>query len=244
MRSLISTLLNITEDEILEVKVPNPIQHSDALSAKITVLDLRLHLNNNRYLNIEMQVRRFICWTNRTLVYSCRQITEQSNADGFDYENLEPVIHIAIMNYSLFEDHRRFFSKYELQDEEGYRYSDKIQFYVMDLRAIADATEEERKQGLVEWAEAFTAQSWDQIQRIENKGVKEAMEQMRIIMSKPDQRQIIWERRRAQLDFESQMKSERKEGRIDDARRMKAKGYVVAEITDITGLSAEEIEKI
>jgi len=213
--ALVSTLLNIPEKEIKGITVMNPIQFSDAFDASQTVLDLRLHLVNGLYLNIEMQVRRFSEWTNRTIVYSCRQIIDQSNREGFGYSNLEPVIHIAIMNHTLFEDHRRFFAKYELMDETGYRYSDKLQFLVMDLKAISEATEEERKQGLVEWARAFTAMDWEQIRKIENAGVREAVKQMQTVMSTPEQRQMIWSRRLAQLDRDSQLTSARAEGRTE-----------------------------
>ena len=127
-KALVSTLLNIPEKEISEITVINPMQFSDSFDAMQTVLDLRMHLVSGAYLNIEMQVKRFSEWTNRTVVYSCRQITDQSNNEGFKYGDLEPVIHIAIMNNTLFENHKRFFAKYEVMDEEGYRYTDKLQF--------------------------------------------------------------------------------------------------------------------
>ena len=223
---LVSALLNISESEIQEIRVMNPMQYSDAMDAKLTVLDLRLHLNNDSYLNIEMQVKRFQEWLNRTVVYTCRQVTEQSNAEGFNYSKLEPVIHVAILDHTLFEDHKRFFAKYELKDEEGYRYTDKIQFYVMDLKAIADADEQERKRGLVEWAEAFNAKDWEQIGRINNPGVKEAAKQMQTIMSTPEQRQMIWSRRMAQMDYDTQMDSARKEGWAEGLKKGQAEGLL------------------
>ena len=211
-KALVSVLLNIPEEEISEITVLNPMQRSDAFDAKETVLDLRLHLVSGIYLNIEMQVKRFPEWTNRTVVYSCRQITEQSNAEDFKYKALEPVIHIAIMNHTLFPDHKRFFTKYEIMDSEGYLYTDKLQFLVMDLKAISEASEEEKQRGLVEWAEAFTAKDWEQLQCIENPGVKEATKQMQAVMSNEQQRQMIWSRRLAQMDHDSLIDSAKEEG--------------------------------
>ena len=224
LRSLLSALLNIPETEMKSIQILNPMQHAETVDAKLTVLDLRLHLNDNTYLNIEMQVRRFHEWLNRTLVYSCRQITEQANVEGFSYSRLEPVIHIAILDHTLFENHKRFFTKYQLQDEEGYSYTDKLQFYVMDLKAIAEADETERKRGLVEWAEAFTARNWEQIRKIKNLGVKEAANQMQTIMGSAEQRQMIWSRRMAQLDYESMMSSARKEGLAAGREEGRAEG--------------------
>ena len=219
-RALVSALLNIPEQEIGEITVLNPMQFSDAFDAMQTVLDLRMHLVSGAYLNVEMQVKRFAEWTNRTVVYTCRQITDQSNADSFRYDNLEPVIHVAIMNHTLFEDHKRFFSRYEVMDEEGYRYTDKLQFLVMDLKAIADASEEDRKRGLVAWAEAFSARDWEQLWKIDNPGVKEAAKQMQTAMSNQQQRQFIWSRRLAQMDHDSQMASAMAEGEIKGENKL------------------------
>ena len=41
LRSLVSTLLNIPEPEMKEIRVLNPMQHAEAISAKLTVLDSR-----------------------------------------------------------------------------------------------------------------------------------------------------------------------------------------------------------
>ena len=80
------------------------------------------------------------------------------------------------MDYTLFPEHRRFFTKYVLQDDEGYRFSDKLQFYVMDLTAKEEAEEDEKANGLVDWAEAFTANSWEKVGQINNPGGNEARE--------------------------------------------------------------------
>lgn len=66
---------------------------------------------------------------------------------------------------------------------------------VVKLKAIEEATEEQRKQGLVEWADAFTAQNWEQVQKLNNPAIKEAVKQMRTIMNTPEQRQIVWNRK-------------------------------------------------
>ena len=175
LRSLLSCLLNIPEAEMRKIEILNPMQYTEAIDTKLTVLDLKLHLNGEKYILIEMQVRKFINWTNRTLAYSCRQIADQIKGKQFEYERIQPVILIAIMDNTLFPDHKRFLSKYLLRDEEGYVYSDKLQYIVMDLTAVEKASREEKEQGLVEWADAFRADSWDSAKRIENEGVKEAM---------------------------------------------------------------------
>ena len=248
LRGLVSSLLGIPEEVIVDIEILNPMQYMEAKESKLTVLDLKIHLNGDRYLNIEMQVRRFSFWANRTVVYSCRQITEQSNKEGFSYGNLEPVIHIGIMDHTLFPDHKRFFARYELKDEEGYPYTDKLQFYVMDLTAVDGATDKEKKQKLVEWANAFRATSWSEIEEINNSAIKEATKQMRVIMSTPDQRQIVWNRKLAEIDYRSQITEEReqgaREGTMDTLRRLVQKGRIsVAEAAEDAGMTVKEFKE-
>ncbi len=226
LRSLLSCLLNIPEAEMREIEILNPMQYTEAIDTKLTVLDLKLHLNGEKYILIEMQVRKFINWTNRTLAYSCRQIADQIKGKQFEYERIQPVILIAIMDNTLFPDHKRFLSKYLLRDEEGYVYSDKLQYIVMDLTAVDEASREEKEQGLVEWADAFRADSWDSAKRIENEGVKEAMKTMSMIMATPSERDLIWDRRMAIWDYNSSLsgakKAGREEGRKEGENRLNA----------------------
>ena len=116
------------------------------------------------------------------------------------------------MDHTLFPDHKRFITKYELKDEEGYQYTDKLQFIVMDLTAIKDATESDKKQGLVEWAEAFTAKNWDSVEQIENEGVKEARKTMELIMATPTERQLLMDRELAELDRQAWLEDALAEG--------------------------------
>ena len=55
---------------------------------------MKVHLNDQKYILVEMQVRKFENWTNRTVVYTCRQVADQANGD-FDYGKLEPVVQIS-----------------------------------------------------------------------------------------------------------------------------------------------------
>ena len=225
LKSLLSSLLNIPMSEILDIKVLNPLQYNESFDTKTTILDLKVHLNEDRYVLIEMQVRRFEEWTNRSLLYGCRQIDEQSRGRDFTYEGLQPVIQISIMDHTLFPDHRRFFAKYEIRDNEGYPYTDKLSFYVLDLTAVEDATEEEKKQGLVDWASAFNAENWEEVNQIDNEGVQEAKKSMERIMSDSYRRQQLWDRKLAEMDYRSQMSSAEKRGIEIGEKRGEKRGW-------------------
>ena len=76
LKGLLSALLNLPEPDILSVEVLNPMQYSDVIDSMLTVLDIKAHLNEDTYVLVEIQVRRFEHWTNRTLTYVCRQVAD------------------------------------------------------------------------------------------------------------------------------------------------------------------------
>ena len=83
---------------------------------------------------------------------------------------------------------------------------------MLDLTAIQEAGEEAKQNGLVDWARAFSANDWKTVEEIDNQGVKEARETMQTIMSSPEQRQRILDRRKAQLDEKSLLEEAEERG--------------------------------
>ena len=157
------------------------------------------------------------------------------------------------MNYSLFPEHKRFFAKYTPRDEEGFEYTNKLRFYVLDLTQIGAATDEQKRQGLVEWARAFRANSWAEVNEIDNSGVKEAAKTMQVIMTNPTEREMIRMRQDAEIDRRTEINSaerrgERRggrmgisQGKIEMARSMKRDGVDSFFISKYSGLTMEEI---
>ena len=161
------------------------------------------------------------------------------------------------MKYSLFPERRRFYTEYKLQDDEQQELTDKLKFYVLDLTAVDLATETDQTNGLVEWAKAFNAKNWEAVNQIDRKGIKEAANTMEVIMATPSQRQKIWERKLALMDYNTEIYSAREEGKAEGkaegraegrdeekiriAEQMKKKGISNQVIAEITGMSLKEI---
>ena len=213
LKSFLSSLLDIPEDEMLKTDILNPMQYEEEFNMNLSVLDLRLHLNRGKSLLIEIQIRKLLNQTDRTLAYACRQLADQDKGTGFSYGNLQPVIQIAIMDHTLFPDHQKFFAKYLLKDEGGYVYSKKLQFFVLDLTAVKLASDAEKERGLAAWANALKAEGWDELDKIENKEVKGAAKTMEFILSDPAKRELIQTRSMTELDQRSILLAERKEAR-------------------------------
>lgn len=251
LKDLLSVLLGIPAAEIRTIEILNPMQYNDSIQTKPTILDLKVHLNQESFILVEMQVRNFKFWTNRTLIYACRQIDEQTKGKDA-YESLQPVVQISIMKYPLFPERRKFYTEYRIQDDAGKVLTDKMRFYVLDLSSVDAANEAEREQGLVQWAQAFNAEDWNVFKDIDRNGIREAANTMAMIMSNPTERQLLWERKMAMMDYNTEIISARmtgleegrEEGKIEIARNMKIRGMANDIIAQLTGLSEKEIAKL
>ena len=83
------------------------------------------------------------------------------------YRDMLDVTHIGILNFHLFDESEGFYANYYLQNPKtGKVFSDKLRICVLDLKRIELATEEDIESGLVYWARAFRARTWEEIQRL------------------------------------------------------------------------------
>ena len=94
-----------------------------------------------------MQNRYQNDWTERSLFYNCRMFT-----DGFyhgqSYGELEPCIHIGILDFNLMRS-QGFYHHIKLLDiKTGEEYNDKLQFHVVQLKKLENAAKEEKEMEL------------------------------------------------------------------------------------------------
>lgn len=69
-------LLGLKEDEIADLKVTDPFEEGESEQEKEGILDVKIYLNNNKKINIEMQNRYQNDWTERSLfiIAGCLQM--------------------------------------------------------------------------------------------------------------------------------------------------------------------------
>lgn len=161
---LIAALLHIKRSDIVTVEILNPIILGEDIGKKDIVLDLRILLNNNSIINLEMQVNNEGNWDDRSLYYLSKNLVL---AVGEDYTELKPVIQIGILNFNYPDDNTEFYQKYILMNRKTHRiFSDKVGIHVLCLPQIENATEEDRQSGLYEWAKVFKATTWEELRAL------------------------------------------------------------------------------
>ncbi len=168
LKGLLSALLDIPTKEIISVTILNPIKLGDAIDEKTIVLDLNILLNNNRVLNLEMQVANEGNWSNRSLYYLCKNFAQLKR--GKSYNDLLPVMHIGILDFSPFPDNKQFYSEYLLREtKSNYIYSDKLSIRMLNLTQIENVTDNERASSLYQWAKLFKSTTWEELRMLAKK---------------------------------------------------------------------------
>ena len=125
LKALIAALLYLKKESIHDVAITNPIELGAAIPDKDFILDIRVNLNNEQLIDLEMQMSNEYNWPERSISYAARSF-DQLNS-GEEYKEVLPVHSIGFLNFTLFEDQPEFFATYELRNKKtGHLYSSKF----------------------------------------------------------------------------------------------------------------------
>lgn len=195
LKGLICALKGLNSDEVSGVELMNQIDYNEA--GKEVILDVKVTLNNSEIINVELQIYYDSDWIKRSILYLCRAY--DSIGDGDDYSLLKPTTHIGIMGYDLFPERPGFYAKYLLSDIRTHEvYSPIFGINVLSLRRINLATEEDKKSGLVDWAQFFLATTWEEVQTLarDREALQAVAETMYNVNTDEKQRAIFEARRK------------------------------------------------
>jgi predicted transposase/invertase (TIGR01784 family) len=164
-------------------------------------------------------------------------------ARGDKYDVLRRSISIIIADFALFDDdvpqHR--FMYYDMNTQT--LLSDITELNYLELPKTPEADDGTK---VYQWMRLFGAREEEEMQTIAQESPVLQKTVMKIIeMSEDEKAQRIAEAEEEQrIREESLYDTGLEKGRLEDARRMKEKGYAAEEIMDITGISLSEIQKL
>jgi predicted transposase/invertase (TIGR01784 family) len=183
LNHLLCALLHLKPEEIIDTQILNPYMVGHVVRDKTCILDIRILLNRNRIVNLEMQVVNEQNWRDRSVFYLCRVHDQLSKGD--DYKDAQPTVHIGIIAFDLDfapEDNtNEFYAEHVLMNKRTKKiYSSKIGLNVLNLSHIEDATQEDRDTGLYNWAKLFSATTWEELKNMaeESKIYADAAEEL------------------------------------------------------------------
>jgi len=231
LKGLVCALKGLDPSLVKEVTLMNPIDYSEYAQKEI-ILDVKVLLNSNEILDIELQLYYDKDWEKRSLLYLCRSF--DSLPSGEEYRNIKPTTLIAIMDNPLFPEHPEFYSHYQLLNVSTHEpYSSLISLNVLYLNRTDLASQSDYDNGLVYWAKLFKATTWEDLKSLVN--VKnEFKEVVRIMYSSnliQSQEKTLFEAHQRYLTEQASLRRQMEDIRDEleavrtEAEKARAEGY-------------------
>ncbi len=162
LRGLLCALLRLDYDNIKSVEITNPIVLGEKITDKYVILDIKLILNNDTIINIEMQVENLGDWPERSLTYLCKNYDQLKS--GEDYIDVKRVIQIGILDFTPEGFPEELYLDYYLANAKTkHIYSDKVSILVLQLNQLGKKEDEDKMPDLYYWAQLFRAETWEEI---------------------------------------------------------------------------------
>ena len=214
VKGFLMALLNLKEYEIKKIEITDPFTLGENNEEKEGILDIKLVLNQNRKINVEMQNTYQDDWTERSLFYNCRMFTDGFQK-GHPYGELPPCIHVGILNFNQMIS-PNYYHKFCLMDEKTKEiYSRKFQFHMLELKKLKYAKEKQKRKPLYQWAKLIAAQTWEELEQESkgNKYMERALEEMIKISQDEMERYLYLREEMAESDRVSQIQRAQRIGR-------------------------------
>ena len=234
LRGLIASLLHLDPNSIKKLTIQNPINLAEDISSKDFVMDIKVLMNDNSLINLEMQVNNQHNWIERSLSYLCRTFDHLYR--GQDYEEALPVHHIGFLDFSLFPDDPEFYATYQMLNIKNHRlYSSKFSLSVVDLTQTKLATEEDKFYGINHWARLFKSKTWEELKMLAKDN--EYLESAANSLFEANADRIVQERCRARRE------AERRERTLErDIKLLKDENTTLKEKNDTLEARIKELE--
>ena len=253
--SLLNALLPFSEEQkITEIEYLPAELTPDNPMRKNSIVDVRCKANDGRQFIVEMQMEWTTAFKQRVLFNASKAYVRQLKKSK-KYHLLQPVYSLSLVNDVFENDIEDFYHYYRLVHEEHTeKIIDGLHLVFVELPKFKSHNISEKKMQVL-WLRFLTEIGEDTKEvpeeLIENAEVKQAIEiveESAYTDEELAQYDKFWDAIRIEQAFVDEAEIRyglgiRKE-KSDTARRMKAKGYDIRDIAEITGLTAKEIETL
>ena len=248
----------IIKEQINEITLDcNPITEKDLLDDKVGILDIKAKLNNNINCNVEMQIVDHKNIEKRLLFYWSKMYSS-SIKEGSDYDKLEKAIVILITDYNLksLKNISKYITKWNIREEEYSKIilTDALEFYIIEADKARNLGYENKNKQLNSWLQFINNPGV--VLKMENEEIKKARKVLEEISKDKKERYLAELRQKYIMDqkavadagfdkgLEVGIEQGAQQKEIEIAKKMKQKNMTSEEISEITGLTKEEIEKL
>lgn len=264
--SLINSIVG-AEDQVLEVTLLNPYNPKNFKTDKLSILDIKATNQDGKRFNIEIQISDEADYDKRALYYWAKIYTEQLKV-AEDYSKLSKAIGIHILNFTSIPEVKKYHNVFHITEKEtGLLYFKDLELHTIELKKFSDSSDEELadivakvKNALDMWLAFLTRNDLliaDNLPKeLNDPNLKKAINVLSVMNFTPEEREayedhLKWLRIEANTIRNYEQRGEirgKAEGRVERnieiAKKMLSKNHSISDISDLTGLSPEEISKL
>lgn len=244
-QGFIAAVLGIQAEEVIKTELLPTHLRVRHNKDKLGILDVRVILNGDIQLDMEIQVAKFLFWRERSLFYLSKMYSDVILA-GEGYHVLGKCIHVGILDFILFEEDKEFYSCFHMwEDNRRRKYSDKFEIHIVELPKLAEY--EYPDTTLLKWARFLNAEKKEEFEMIAKTDphIQKAYKQL-LYMSEDGEKRLIYEaRQKAIYDYNSQIYSNWHSGYEQGEKNGEEKKLIEQICKKMKkNLSAEEIANI
>ncbi len=213
---LVSFLNAVFEDAgqplVTQVELLNPFLEKDALTDKMSVLDIKARTETGMLINIEIQVRNEQNMAHRSLYYWAKLFEEQLH-QGQVYQGLHKTVTINVLSFVMMpgtEFHTTFHWR---EDHSAYLLTDLAEMHFIELPKLRDQTVGMERR-LVRWILFLTTTTPERLEELamSDPAVKKAVTALEFLSQDERERALYEDRQKALRDWNSSILSATEEG--------------------------------
>jgi predicted transposase/invertase (TIGR01784 family) len=243
----LKSVLTLPETEYESMVIVDPHLKREKLKDKLGIVDVKVTTKSGNVAQIEAQVLEQEAMSSRLTYYNSKMLVTQLSS-GDDYENLQKTISILIADFELIENSEKYHHVFQLRDKDtGIMFTDLVEINTLEVGKISNQPDNTAK---YQWLRFLKSETEEEFQMVaqSNPVIKKAYVELKRL-SQDEEAQLLYEaREKAIRDENSRIKSTLKKGRkewaLETAQNLLKINLSTVQISEATGLSTEEIEKL
>ena len=245
----LSAILKLNPEDIQDTKILNTNLCKLHEDEKLGILDVRILMNNNTEIDIEIQLAAMNIWADRALFYLAKMYTEQISA-GEDYTLFKKCVSISILDFKLFDQEAEFYSCFHIrEDSRNFLYTDKMEFHVLELPKLPKELKEDSSD-IELWGKFINAERKEEFVMLAEKNtyIDSAYQHLQLISQDKEKRMEYEAREKAIRDYNQGILEAEQRGETRATKRIAKtlllSGTSVDLVTQSTGLSIEQVQSL
>ena len=270
LMALINSIVS-EEDQVSSITILNPYNPQNFRNDKLSILDIKAEGETGKKFNIEIQISDEADYDKRALYYWGKLYTEQLQS-GKDYGTLNKAIGIHILNFTSIPEVKKYHNVFNIREKESnIEYFKDLELHTIELNKFMDEAGNEvssvmaRVKNKVDLWSAFLTK-YDLMNpanltgSFDDPDLKKALGVLEVMNLNKEEREeyeshLKWLRietntlKKAEDKGEARGRQEgreegRQEGREEIAKNLLKQNLDLKLISQVTGLSEEEIKKL